>query len=212
MIGNKFNVCREKLIEGLKENEPLLVLSSLIFVIASLSQTSDLIEISDYAISSSIGFFISLIGSLLLKFNPDNLYFNSLFFSGFIVGFTFIFLILLNFIIEMQMGEIAFQVSMILAVLIFGIVFISSSWDYSISLIKAEKKAKIGFKKKILSVIGATVLTAGLIIYLYSNIWNLFYFYRYDINLFIDDIQLGFAVFLIGLMFYYISYSVKKSF
>lgn len=182
------------------------------FVIASLSKTSYFLVISDYAISSSICFFIALSGSLLLKFHKNNLYFESLFFSGFIVGFSFIFLILLNFIVELKFGEIAFQSSIILAVLIFGIVFINSSWGYSYSLIKADKKAMIGSKKKALSVIGTFFLIAGFIVFLCSNIINLYYFYLYSIYLYSDYIQIGFSLFLIGLFVYGFSYTVKKTF
>ncbi len=181
------------------------------FVIAGLSQTDFFTTVSDFAVSSAIGFLMALIGSILLKFSSNNLYFHSLFLSGFIVGFFFLLIILYQFANDMYLSSIAFQLVGLIATIIFGTVFSIVSYNFSKSLRKARKEANIKIKEKFFSTISMLMIIIGLTINVISNVINLIYYYfnKVDCQQCLDFCSHGFLVFAIGLIIFGIIVNIK---
>jgi len=91
VISNKINLdsINSNIIESLKNN-PLILLTSLSIIIASLTKTFETVLIFQFAIASTMGFFSALIISIIKSFIKKNFFIDFFFISMIFLGFIFI--------------------------------------------------------------------------------------------------------------------------
>lgn len=164
LLGNK-----NKVIEKIKDNQPLIVLISLAIVISSLSKLSEPsnLEIQLFAIAASIFFFIALIGSILTDLN-GGLLFVLLFYFGLGFGFLFLFLVIIS-LIQFFLPSICIHILVLLVLLTTFIATTINGLNYCIELIKKKKK-KVSLKKKLIAILFEILQFLGLLLYAYSHI------------------------------------------
>ena len=182
-IFESLSTLHSNLLKALKENQPLIVLTSLSLLIASLSQIISQ-DISGFAIAATICFFFSFISSLLHSLKKVNLYILAMFYTGFILGFCFLALIIWSLINSNLAGTLAYYLIIYFSLaLAFGI-FTLTSASYYKSLKDAERK----FSKLKMN-LTLVLVSIMVICYILNTIINAFFIYY--------NIQLGSSPFLV---------------
>jgi len=165
-IGGRLDNIHNNILSALRDNQPLIVLTSLAIVMAGLTQYIRY-DVSLTAIGSAVGFFIALVTSLYrITFRSRNLYIIMIFFAGLFIGFGFFLGIIMILIIKVWSVLLAMNLILFIAVTGALIIIDYTSYQHYIGL----RNHNAGDLRLPRLRISLSLLVVGFIVYFLSHL------------------------------------------